>query len=549
MTPRSWAVAVLVTVLAGCSSASDGTDVPEPASGAASEGCWEAEPAAGTDEISFSDATASLGLVEPLRGMYGHAAAWGHVNADPWVDVFVGTFADRLEEDYAFRGAAGPSPDRLLLGSPDGFRPAPGFPAELGRTSGAAFADLDADGDLDLIASRNTRSIERGDRLTEVLRNDGGRFELVEDAGIPEDLVGRSVGVLDTNLDGLLDLFIAEDRWSGGSSVLLLNQGEMRFENRTADAGLPGDIQGLGVGVADLTNDGHADLFVAGSNRLFVANGDGTFREADSQVFRWEVFGDEDDVAGVAIADLNRDGLQDVVLGQHYNSTLDGGPPVPVRVYLNRGLDGDGDPSFEDVTEASGVPALPTKAPHVEVEDFDNDGWPDILTTASAEEGTRPAILHHLGLQDGVPTFTTPEGLGAAQYWVTGPSADVDLDGRLDVLLVEWEPALPSLLLHNDTASGNWLSVSVGPGFGWGIGARVSAYRAGEVGDPEALLGVREITASEGYSAGASPEAHFGLGDATAVDLTVEIPGNEPFEVSGVEANRGIRLPAGCPSA
>jgi enediyne biosynthesis protein E4 len=476
--------------------------------------------------------------------MYGHAAAWGDVNDDGWQDLFVGTFADKPAEAYRFRGATGASPDRLLVGGPGGFRPAPAYPQTFGRTSGATIADLDGDGRQDLVVSRNVRPKPGGARPTEVLRNDDDGF-LPHPVGAP-DLGGRSVAVLDSDGDGLPDLFVAEDRWSGGASVLLRNLGEARFEDATAEAGLPADIHGLGVAAADLTGDGHTDLFVAGSNRLFLGRGDGTFAESPNEVFRWPSYGEEDDVAGVAIADLNRDARPDIVLGQHYNSTVDFGQQVPVRLYLHRGLDEAGRPRFEDVTDSSGLSPLPTKAPHVEVADFDNDGWPDILTTASSAEGSRPAIFHHQGVQDGIPRFAPPPGLGSEQYWVTGPTEDVDRDGRLDVLLVEWEPARPSLLLRNESASGNWLSVAIDPAIGGGVGATVAVYRAGGLGEIEALIGMRETAASQGYAAGVSTAARFGLGREPTVDLRIELPGGELIERTGVPVNRHLRFPGAC---
>jgi enediyne biosynthesis protein E4 len=508
--------------------------------------CWAANPRPGPSEISFVDATDEVGLLEPLKGFYGHSAAWGDVNGDAQPDLFVGSFADRPEEEYRMRGAAGPSPDRLLLNGPDGFQVDGGFPELFGRTSGAVFVDLDGDGDLDLVVSRNTRPGARGGRLTEILSNDSGTFRAIEGSGIPEDLVGRSVAVLDFDQDGLLDLFVAEDRYSGGSSALLRNEGGLRFVDATGAAGLPADVHGLGVAAADLTDDGQPDLFVAGSNRMFVSNGDDTFREVDNDEFAWETYGEEDDVSGVSVGDLNRDGRPDIVLGHHYNSTLDFDERVPVRVYVHTGLTDAGDPHFEDVTEASGLPGLPTKAPHVEINDFDNDGWPDILATASASDGTRPTVFRHAGLDGDVPRFETPSGLGNPQYWITGPAADVDHDGRLDVLLVEWEPALPSLLLRNETGSGNWLGVSIGPELGVGVGARVSVYEAGELGRPDGLIGMREITASEGYSTGHLTEAHFGLGPADVVDVQIELSEGEITNLRGVETNRHIRPPEGC---
>ena len=78
----------------------------------------------------------------------------------------------------------------------------------------------------------------------------------------------------------------------------------------------------------------------------------------------------------------------DIVIGHHYSSPwLSGG--VPVRLYLNRGLDG-GIPRFEDVTEKVGLKPLPMKAPHVELQDFDNDGWPDLYTSIVKFAGGKP---------------------------------------------------------------------------------------------------------------------------------------------------------------
>jgi hypothetical protein len=542
---------VLVAVLVSCT----GRTAPPPSGAPAATGsaraesaaCWTAPPADGSEDISFADVTESSGLVGPLVGMFGHAAAWGDVNGDGWLDLFVGTFADRPVDEYRARGATGPSPDRLLLGGPDGFGLDERFPEVLGRTSGAAFADLDRDGDLDLVVARNVRASAAGAAPSDVFENRGGAFAAVADPGIPSDLAGRSIGVLDADGDGLVDLFIAEDRFAGGSSVLLRNLGGLTFEDATQASGLPTDVAGFGVGVSDLNGDGLTDLFVAGSNRLFMADGDGTFREADASVFRWTTYGGEDDVTGVAIDDVNRDGLPDIVLGQHYNSTVDMGRQVPVRLYVNEGTSGNDDPTFRDVTEESGLIGLPTKAPHVELADLDNDGWPDLLTTASTGDGSRPVVFRHLGLEDGVPRFAAPQDLGSPRYWVTGPTADVDRDGRLDVFLVEIEPSRPSTLLRNETASGNWLSVGVDPELGGGIGARVSVFRQGELGEPTALIGMRDIVASLGYTAGSPGVAHIGLGAATSVDVRIRLPNGRLIDLEGVAANQHIRVPGGCP--
>ena len=524
---------------------SEGSGASTPAADGLS--CWVSPAAGGDTPVSFTDQTEALGLVNPLVGMYGHSAVWGDFNNDDRPDLFTGTFADRDTELYRYRGAEGPSPDRLLMAGDGSFSLAEPFPEMFTRTSGGAVADLDVDGDLDLVLSRNFDDDTPDAPSTQVLRNDDGAMVPTDGAGFPAQFGGRSVGVLDYNDDALPDLFIAEDRFVGGSSVLMKNLGGLVFEDATAAAGLPPDVYGLGVAVADYSGDGNEDLFVSGANRLFISSGEATFREADSSVFVWPSYGEEDLVAGSSVADVNRDGLLDILVGQHYNSTVDEGTEIPVRLYLNQGVDESGNPTFEDVTEAAGLIGLPTKAPHVELNDFDNDGWPDVYTSASSESGTRPAVFRHEGVEGGIPRFSPPEGLGHPQYWVAGPSSDVDRDGRLDLFLVEWEPALPSLLLHNDSGSGHWLEVSVGPEHAFGLGWRVEVYRAGSAGDLAGLVGAREITVTQGYSAGVAPVAHFGVGEETTVDVRLVPPGGaEPSVIEGVPSDQHIRFPNGC---
>ncbi|WP_432560102.1 CRTAC1 family protein [Granulicoccus sp. GXG6511] len=475
--------------------------------------------------------------------MMAHAVAAGDVNNDGWADLFVGTFADRPAAEYAVRGASGPSPDRLLLGSAEGFTVDESFPEMRGRTSGAVFADLDGDGDLDLVLARNPRGGERQSAPSVVLRNDDGRFT---EAFVLDEARGfRSIGVADVDGDGLLDLFVVEDKWTGGSSVLYRNEGDLRFADATAKFGLPADVHGLGVSTTDLNGDGFPDLFVAGSNRLFLHQGaGGGFREDTGSDFAWETYGKEDDPAGVVARDLDGDGRPELVVGQHFNSTLDDGRRVPIRVYANRG-EGDG-VRFVDVTESAGLVGLPTKSPHIEVADLDADGRPDLVTTA-AGSGTGPVVFRNVTDAPGHLRFEASAAPGGDQYWVTGAVLDADRDGALDVLLAEWFPDKPSLLLAATGARGHWLTVEVGAAGTTGVGAEVSVYEAGHAGDPAHLLGRTEISAQSGYGAGAEPVARFGLGEASTVDVEIRRPRTETVEtLRGVEADRWIRVGAAC---
>src|SRR5690606_10074687 len=104
------------------------------------------------------------------------------------------------------------------------------------------------------------------------------------------------------------------------------------------------------------------------------------------------------------------------------------------RVFLNRGLK-NGVPQFENVSAEVGLPAeLPNKSPHVEIQDFDNDGWPDIyFSTAWLDEKGQvtPLIYRNTGVtKDGLPKFQPQKSTeGPMVYYPAGPSGDVNRDG------------------------------------------------------------------------------------------------------------------------
>lgn len=527
----------------------------------------------------FRDVAKEQQLFPALTGVQGHAAGWGDVDGDGWEDLYVATFHK-----------TGTKPNQLLLNRQGKFvldeQEAPRIST---RATGSLLVDLDNDGDLDLFVS-SMPQVKTALAGCSLFRNDGaGKFTNISEGNgaCPTEFGGRSASTLDFDGDGLLDLLVGEEPLAGGysgsptrSSRLFRNLGDLKFADVTQEVGIPAGIPGLGVAAADVNSDGWPDLFIAahqGGNVLFLNNKQGKFTEAAGtrETFAWPDAKGDNMVCGVSMVDINRDGLTDIVLGPHFDSPWT--KPVGIRLYLNRGLTA-GVPRFEDISTAAGLTALPMKVPHVEIQDFNNDGWPDLYGSMVkfAENKVFPVIFEHRGVKDGVPQFVeqtlrvndfptdadrAKKGAGAffthmlaekkVFYAAPGPTADFDHDGRLDIFLASWWPEADSLLLRNETggnesSTGNWLQVIVEGSNQvnrMGIGSRIEAYEAGKLDQPAALLAAREMAVGFGYASAQPAVVHLGLGSTKRVDLKVILPhGHGTLTQRDVQVNQRLTL-------
>ncbi|MDA1014420.1 MAG: VCBS repeat-containing protein, partial [Planctomycetota bacterium] len=364
--------------------------------------------------FAFRDVGVQTGFLPAAAGIQGHGAGWGDVDGDGWPDLYVGTFHySGTQPNLFFRNAKG----KFQLDDQPQLRIST-------RATGVLLADLDNDGDLDLYVA--SMPAPEGSRLAvrmghafrgcSIFRNDGGgRFTDVsqDNAACPVAFGGRSATVLDINGDGLLDLLVGEEPSTGynGSktrtSRLFRNLGNLKFADVSREAGIPENAAGLGVAATDANGDGWPDFFLASTlgNYLMLNDGTGKFQEAIGahETFAWPTAKGDNMVCGVAIGDVNGDTLPDIVIGQHYDSPWV--KPVANRLYLHQG-NTDGQPKFKDVTVAVGLVPLPLKGPHVEIQDFDNDGFPDIYTSIVkfADGQPHPVIFRNLGHR-GEPRF------------------------------------------------------------------------------------------------------------------------------------------------
>jgi hypothetical protein len=529
------------------------------------------QTATGDYPFAFRDVGNEAGLLPAAAGLRGHAAAWGDIDGSGYPALFVGAFNE-----------AGSKPSLLLRNDRGKFRPdAPDQLKLTGRASGAAFVDLTNSGRLDLYVSNSSPGPSGAKAVPNFLfRNDGGGtfIDVSKDSGAcPPGFLGRGVCAADFDGDGRLDLLAGEFYYgtrAATGTALYRNLGNYRFEDVAAKAGLPRGSAISGAAVADVNGDGWPDVFLVGAggdNRLYLNDGTGGFREAPGtrSVFAWTGLGRDDSPTGVCIADVNGDGLPDIVIGHHFK--MPWRTPAPIRLYLHRGLK-DGNPVYEDVTAAAGLAPLAMKAPHGEIQDVDNDGRPDIFVSIVKFKDGKPypVIYRNLGVKDGIPQFrddawamndypTAADTAGRSvdvfdrvlkankiMYAAAAPSADFDRDGRIDLFLTSWWADYRPLLLRNETPGGNWLRVAVEGSNGinrMGIGSVVGVYPAGKLGDRAALLGSREVAVGYGWCSGHEAAVHFGLGGVLKVDVEVVLPhGKGTVTRTGIAANRAVTI-------
>ena len=219
----------------------------------------------------------------------------------------------------------------------------------------------------------------------------------------PETMAG-GVAVFDYNNDGHLDIFftngadIATLKKSSPrySDRLFENDGHGNFKDVTEKAGLAGVGFDNGVAIGDYDNDGYEDIFVGGvhENRLYHNNGNGTFTDVTAKAGLNQPdkqFGPLWSVGG-AWVDVNNDGLLDLLVVNYLSWDIRTEPPceaapgkrdycnpkfykgTPNQLYLNQG-----NGTFKDISEESGIRAHPGKGMGIGLADFDLDGWMDFF--------------------------------------------------------------------------------------------------------------------------------------------------------------------------
>ncbi|MGB7846906.1 MAG: CRTAC1 family protein [Candidatus Acidiferrum sp.] len=315
-----------------------------------------------------------------------------------------------------------------------------------------------------------------------------------------ETMIG-GVAAFDYDNDGWLDLYFLN-----GAPIPSLEKTKPQYYNRlyrnnhdgtftdvTMRAGVAGRGYCMGVAAGDYDNDGFVDLYVCGVNynQLLHNNGDGTFTDVTAKAGVSGIHRKLGKTWAVTAGwlDYNNDGLLDLFVTNYLAYDIRTAPPCVLQGYpaycSPMGFHGlpnmlyrnNGDGTFTDVTEESGIGKHVGKGMGAAFADYDNDGFMDIFVS---NDSYRNFLFHNNG--DG--TFSEV-GLRAGVAYndrggtVAGMGADfrdLDDDGRPDIFHTAM--VADTFVLYRNTGD-SFDDVTAASGLaaltrgltGWGLGA------------------------------------------------------------------------------
>lgn len=434
--------------------------------------------------------------------------------------------------------------------------------------TGVGIGDFNGDGTLDLALT--------GYRQFALMKNEGGKrfVDVTREAGLSpndKDRWGSSAAFMDLDGSGRLDLFVLHyvifndhepqycefrpgiksgcppSRYKPEFAELYENDGKGHFKNITASCGMQNTHgKALVVAFMDAKDDGKMDFYIGndGTDAEFMGN------LGQMKFFN---FGGRNGTAvgqsghaiaamGADWADYDRDGQLDLAVSAFSDESYS----------LLRNV---GEGMFEHTEDQAGIsgPTLKPLGFGTKWMDFDNDGWPDLIfANGHVYDATQqvdplssflqPMMLFHNEPGPGGRQFVDliPKlGSAVAQPMLGRGSAtgDIDNDGRMDYLVVDFEGA--PVLLHNLSITKNhWITFdlrSSGPNR-FAYGAKITARAGKEVW-------VAHVSPASSYLSSSDPRVHFGLGATTTLDtVTIRWLGGKEEVLKNVTGDRIVRV-------
>ena len=503
------------------------------------------------DETWFKDVTADVGFVDvPAWRLYV-----SDVNGDEYPDLLIVNGIYKRNQLSLWLNVpdieSGDPSDRYFIDITEesGINANPN-PSIDGRVADVgALADVDNDGDVDLVTGRfyyAADSYTMPEDQAAVLLNDGtGKFTLVDNSGlagtseIPEKLNATNMGFLDYNLDGDLDLYVGTFSLDHGASVymhdyLYQGNGNGTFTDVSTESNIGSIAQPLyGANACDWNNDGWPDVITAPycrtSGSLWRNNGNGTFTDValETGYSAWVLRGDRGQTLcqwEAMPADFDNDGDMDILQVMVHGGYHTGEGRTVIAINHgeanNYSLTWDLKRIDRDAPTASHLGDMSGSWI-----DVDGDGWLDLIITQSQyPDANYTGVERTYILRQGEDNYFTDitEDVGLKESLLE-PSAteliDYDLDGDDDLLIVINSNKNKDNTLHliESTASerNNWVAVKLKAPQGVNqdaIGARIMVTAGG-------VTQMQEVFAGQGHFGGQQPLVrNFGIGQNESIE-------------------------------
>lgn len=402
--------------------------------------------------------------------------------------------------------------------------------SETGYGMGVAAGDYNRDGLVDLLVTNVGRNA--------LYRNLGqGRFELSQ--ALPdgdEAQWSTSATFTDLNADGWPDLFITNyvqfdaataprchapssrrdycgpASFSAQADQVLLNAGNGSFSDATlAMLGTSQPRPGLGVVARDFNGDGWSDVYVANDgapNQLWI-NHDGK-RLVEDGLFSGlavNARGQAEASMGIAVADVDRDGDEDVFLTHLTGETN--------TLYLN-----NGDGTFVDHTASLGLAASSMRYTGWGTGwlDLNEDGWLDLIIANGAVTLIESQVGDAFPFKQRNQAFISLRGEGFREVTEQlGPDfqipessrglslGDLDNDGDLDVVINDIN-APAKVLMNQGRPENPWIGIDVT------VRDRISAARVG-LQLPDKSIHWQAVATDGSYASASDPRVLFYLAE------------------------------------
>ncbi|NQZ89307.1 MAG: CRTAC1 family protein [Colwellia sp.] len=294
----------------------------------------------------YLDITESSGLVLPGNNFSG---TWTDYDKDGDLDLFVTHWTEERSGYFAYFWKNNGDSTFSDVTFETGIKNT----SNADKTLTATFSDINNDGWVDLLLVTDYAQT----RLYQ--NNKDGTFKDITDHDVITDNTGMGSAVADYDNDGDLDWFVtaisfrdepATLGWLSPGNRFYQNQGDGTFLDKTDELGVRHSSWAWATCFSDFNNDGLQDLFVVngmyGENidemflddpsRLFLANGDGTFKESSIDVG----IDDTSMGRGLVCFDYDKDGDQDI-----YIANYDEAP----KLFCNNGGSASGQNNFINI--------------------------------------------------------------------------------------------------------------------------------------------------------------------------------------------------------